>query len=66
MSVSPIVVKFLMVALCAALSLSVALVGGFLAWVDGATPAGALLIGGAAFVSAFGVLILALNALRGR
>lgn len=34
-------VRLLVVALCAAVSVSVALIGGFLVWIDGASPAGA-------------------------
>jgi hypothetical protein len=62
-SVDP-VVRILSVALCASIAVSVALVAGFLARLAGVHPAAAVLRGGAAFVSAFGVLVLALNALR--
>jgi hypothetical protein len=55
------VVRVLSVALCAALSLSVALVAGFLSRLTGAHPAAAVLRGGAAFAGAFGVLVLALD-----
>ncbi|WP_261566655.1 hypothetical protein [Frankia gtarii] len=47
----------LVVALCAAVSISVALVGGFLAWKDGSSPARAVLAGAGAFA---GALALAL------
>lgn len=50
-------VRCLVVALCAALAVVVALVGGFLSWANGTSPAGAVLTGGGAFA---GALALAL------
>lgn len=57
--VDPLVVRFLVVALAATLAIVVAMVAGFLVWIDGASPAGAALTGGGAFAGAL-VLILAI------
>lgn len=50
-------VRVLGVALAGALGIVVALVAGFLVWIDGVSPAGAVLTGGTAFA---GTLVLAL------
>lgn len=56
-SADPFLVRCLVVALCAAVSFSVALVAGALVRIDGASWAGAALAGGGAFATA---LVLAL------
>lgn len=63
MYVDPLQFKSLLVAMCAALSLCIALMAGFLARLAGAHPATAVLRGGAAFAGALGLTILILTAL---
>lgn len=59
-------ITILVVALCAALSALVASVGSFLVWIDGASPAGAVLAGGGTFGGAMALaLVVARVLVRG-
>ncbi len=62
--VDPFVVRCLVVALCAAVSVSVALVAGILTRADGASLPGAVLAGGGAFAGALVLALTVANAIR--
>lgn len=64
MYVDQVVVKILVVALCVAVSVSVALVAGFLHRLAGAHPAAAVLRGGTAFAGSLGLEVLVLTAME--